>query len=178
MVVDVLRDNPGQLPPIAERIVDALAWFGQAVSDPAPGTRILRYVAALERLTLFGDRDKAVDPTGRATDKEAEKITKTVTERAAKLCALIGGSDLDEWRTRASEVYNARSRLAHGSWSPFDERLWPMAHEAELVAAEAIIQWLMIAVGAPLRDVNMSYRRLEKWLETLMADKLSRPAPK
>ena len=41
----------GKKSEISSRVIDALGWFGEAAFEPAPGTKIVKYVLALERLS-------------------------------------------------------------------------------------------------------------------------------
>jgi hypothetical protein len=41
----------GVLPPLHQRVVDSLVWYGEAVAEPQPHTRLLRCMASLARIS-------------------------------------------------------------------------------------------------------------------------------
>lgn len=130
-----------KLTPLSQRLFDAVTWFGQAVSDTAPGSRILKFIAAAERISLF--------------DERRGKISKRVVERIATLC-LQPGDDFVSICDQVREVYRRRSDLAHGTTSPYDKALLPIARAAERFARHAIIQFHFLAAGQPIRDPSLT----------------------
>jgi hypothetical protein len=147
------------IPPLAQRVLDAMSWFGQAASDPAPGTRLLKYVAAVERLTLYG--------------KES-RITAKVCERVATLCCKDGGRDFNSLSKRMREIYKARSELTHGKWSPYADSLSLKAYRAEGIVQDVIFNFLSLAVGAPLRDAAITNASMRKVFVKFKEQKLAK----
>ena len=89
-----------------QRLLDALNWFGQAVVEQNPGAKIVKYTAALERLTMTGHVEAGIETlvikrvlmlNQDRTDKTEEQIQKDL-----------------------GELYQCRSDLMHGSLSPYD----------------------------------------------------------
>jgi len=85
---------------IAERMIDALRWFGEAAFEPAPGTQIVKFVAALERLTTT-----------------EQLSTRTFCARIA-LLSWDDEHTLEQRFWDANAIYDARSRVVHGDLSP------------------------------------------------------------
>jgi len=87
---------------LEERLLDALTWNGEAISEQAPGIKVIKFMSAFERLTLTGER---------------EKITERVTTRSAWLIHCCWKEDR---RKDLLRLYKLRSRLIHGAKSPGD----------------------------------------------------------
>ncbi len=89
----------GKKSEISSRLIDALGWFGEAAFEPAPGTKIVKYVLALERLTT--------------TTLFSPHIFCT---RVA-LMAAQNDSQFEQCYWDAYAVYAARSQVVHGGIS-------------------------------------------------------------
>ena len=100
--------SPHQPTELCERWLDALNWCGQAVSEPLPSAQIVKYTAALERLTI--------------TKKTTPDADKGVTESVARRVAILAVSDQQESFEavckNARTIYAWRSKLMHGRSSP------------------------------------------------------------
>ena len=129
-----------KLPPIAQRLLDAATWYGEAVSDRAAGTRLVKYVAALERLTIFGEHGT---------------VTALVKNRGALLCC-DGPHDIKSWGKKIDRVYNARSRQVHGGRSPYDPGLNKMAAEASEIARMGILQFMLMTIHSDLESPSIT----------------------
>ncbi len=93
---------------IATRWLDALNWYGQAVSERIPSAQIVKYVATLERLTIT-----------EKTPPDADRgVTDAVTRRAAMFASFGDEEELNTARTEARDLYGWRSDLMHGRNSP------------------------------------------------------------
>lgn len=85
---------------VADRIIDALTWFGDAAFESAPGIQIVNFVAALERLTTT----------------EWFK-----THLFCSRIAFLAHNDEADFEKRywdAYTIHNARSAVIHGGRSP------------------------------------------------------------
>jgi len=104
----------GKRSEIANRLIDALSWFGEAAFEPAAGTQIVKFVAALERLTT------------------TEQLR---TRFFCARIALLSYDDENSFDQRfwdAHAIYNARSRVVHGDISPTNttfQRHLRLAHD-------------------------------------------------
>src|SRR6266567_469608 len=85
---------------IANRLIDALSWFGEAAFEIEPGTQIVKFVLALERLT---------------TTEWLQ--TRSFCARMALLCH-DDDHDFDRHFWDALTIYDARSDVVHGRISP------------------------------------------------------------
>jgi hypothetical protein len=89
----------GKKSEIASRLIDALEWFGEAAFELPPGTQIVKYVLALERLST------------------------TEIFRPDKFCTRVGlmsaqnDSEFERCYWNAYTVYAARSLVVHGGVS-------------------------------------------------------------
>ncbi|BAC91310.1 HEPN domain-containing protein [Gloeobacter violaceus] len=121
--------DPSRTDQLNQRILDALSWHGQAVREILPSAKIVKFVAALERLTIT---------------KRTEDLRKTVSRRTALLLLGMPQNDpsyLKEFDHNCAEaqfVYDVRSDLMHGNRSPFDPELGVVAVKAASVAQSAI----------------------------------------
>lgn len=121
--------NPNNSSHLKQRFLDALAWYGQAVSEQTPSAQIIRYVAAWERITT--------------TKREDEYLSQIVTRRTA-LLSIDKDRGFQERLKNAKEVYNCRSRLMHGTCSPFDKALQTISSLAEEVTRKILFKSLEI----------------------------------
>jgi hypothetical protein len=124
------------------RLIDALDWFGQAVCETQPAAKVVKYAAALERLTMTGH--------------VAAGIENLVIRRVL----LLNGDRKDK---SASEIeqelrifYECRSNLMHGSISTTDPSVatvlrigWETTRWSILKAAQLF--WVIRANGPPTR---------------------------
>lgn len=111
---------------LGSRLLDAAAWFGDAVREESPAAQIIKAVTALERLVMTSEHDD---------------ISKTVSQRGAAIRFEPGGPKaFEELKSELSEAYEMRSRLAHGSISPFDPEVAAFA-PACLQRIEEVIRW-------------------------------------
>jgi hypothetical protein len=102
-------------PPLCVRFMDALHWFGEAVTENSRGARIVKFVTAIERLCGTGiEKDDAGNVRG---------VTDIVTTRAAILYSVFEGVQFDDAKEKIAKIYDCRSDLVHGSVSPFDEKV-------------------------------------------------------
>ncbi len=152
--IDTIVD-PSLDRPLANRLIDAMSWYGQAVREDSDAGRIVKSVTALERLLLTNERD----------EKQA-----TVSERGAALACLPGSRfDLAGWRERLKLAYGIRSKLVHGSISPFDPEVRLRAKWCVTLCEDVLKAGLHAfkAIGA-LNAVG-SDKNLGVWFEELIA---------
>lgn len=92
-----------------QRLLDALEWFGQAVQEPESAAAVVKYTAALERLTM--------------TSHVQHGIEKLVIRRVLLLNQDREDKALQEIERELGDLYECRSNLMHGSMSPTDPRI-------------------------------------------------------
>ena len=96
---------------IATRWLDALNWYGQAVEERVPSAQIVKYVAALERLTI----------TEETPTDDDRGLTSAVTRRSALFAAGTDDAARMERLLEARDLYRRRSKLMHGQQSPISK---------------------------------------------------------
>ena len=96
-------DKPDEL---NQRLLDALHWFGQALLEQNAAAKIVKYTAALERLTM-------------TRKLEAGEIEKCIVERVTMLNQDRPDKTGEQIRKEMGKIYQHRSDLMHGSLSPY-----------------------------------------------------------
>jgi hypothetical protein len=113
------RDEP------TTRLFDALRWFGDASFEESPGVQIVKWIAALERLT--------------ATDRLYKGVTHNFCKRVALLASGLGAGKVTAAYRDAYRAYDLRSDVMHGSRSQDDEHLALNAGLVHDLTREAIL---------------------------------------
>ena len=89
-----------------QRLLDALNWFGQAIVEQNAGAKIVKYAAALERLTVTSHINSGIE----ALVIKRVRILNQDREDKAR----------EQIEKDIGDVYQCRSDLMHGSLSPYD----------------------------------------------------------
>lgn len=152
------------LPPLYQRVVDALTWFGQGARETENAVKIVKYVIAVERMVQC----KSVE--------EADS-TERFSERVGTLCSMFEGWSFEEWAEKAREGYRTRSSLVHGSISPSDARLRKSASIAEEVAQGVIVGALDFFQFLGLESQDWKADTLNNAFEDLVAKQRSLQSP-
>jgi hypothetical protein len=161
--------DSGRKIPLCRRFVDALAWYGDAVSEPSPASKVVKYVSAMERMTVTG---KEFDENGKE-----RSIAEIVVRRAAMLCLHPGGNVIAVAKD-IEKIYECRSDILHGSLSPFDESISNTAQAAETVARILLLSGLEIFGLKGLEDAKFTDTRLREYYLILEKEFLSAVSPK
>lgn len=140
--------------PLSQRFVDALSWYGDAVSEPVPASKVVKYVSAMERMTVTGKEW--------GENKEKRSTTEILTRRSAILCLNPGKGNLESLVKQIEEIYECRSEILHGSLSPFDESISEMAEWAEFSARIVLLSGLEFFESLGLDDPKFTDRQLRK----------------
>lgn len=137
---------------LAARYLECARWFGEAVRDDAPFSKIVKYITAIERGVVAGSRSS---------------LKTTVATRVSDLLytTLEGVS----WHQTFEDVRNAyrlRSDLVHGTVSPFDDSVKAgVANCGEL--AENTLRVLLFRLSAQLTDTKISERDYASWFSEI-----------
>jgi len=107
---------------LADRLIDAFYWFGEAARDNNENAQIIKLVTAMERLVTLSDKD----------------ITNNFCNRIACTIAAYHG-DLDRWKSDLSKIYDLRSNLVHGSRSLYKSYDLPLDFNPFQLAYRAIL---------------------------------------
>jgi len=140
-IAPLLDDSPTD--ELHRRLVDALDWFGQALQEPAPGAAVVKYTAALERLTM--------------TSFVENGIERLVVSRVLLLNQDRTDKPLAQIKEDLEQLYECRSRLMHGSVSPHDKSVSKVLRSAWLAT-----QWSICTATqlfALLRERGAANRR-------------------
>jgi Apea-like HEPN len=151
--LEPIRD-PAVKRPLATRLTDAVGWFGDAVREGSPAAQVVKAVTALEALVMTGER---------------EEIAAEVSARAAALCFdPERDSTFEEVNEQMSHAYDMRSRLAHGSLSPFDAEVAQYAPQCLHWAERAIGGALVLFESYDLLDRDLSCKQLKEGMARLI----------
>jgi len=107
------------------RLLDALRWFGDASFEESGGVQIVKWIAALERLT--------------ATERLYKGMTHNFCKRVALLASGLGTGRVERAYRDAQRAYDLRSDVMHGSRSQDDELLSRNVGLVHDLTREAII---------------------------------------
>jgi len=114
------------LPLIADRFVDACAWYGDAAREPSQAAAAVKYVTVIERLLWTGER---------------RGVTKRVAERLAALCFSTETWNFSEIATEVHDAYDLRSSLLHGRISKSDPGIGRRLRLCERHAQDLLHVW-------------------------------------
>lgn len=150
--IDGLID-PQSMRPLQRRFLDALKWFGDGVGEASLAARLTKYVFAWERLVIAAERRTGAE----------NNLTTNVCNRTVHLCEYTIGDRGPDLRGTIAKVYDARSRLAHGSASPWDRsHVEDLAFASEQLTVRALFgalrhYWLLSQGGGSDADLEASF---------------------
>jgi hypothetical protein len=146
--------DPSIQRPMGSRLVDAAAWFGDAVREPSTAAQIITAVTGLEALVMTG---------------EHEDITDLLSSRAAAVAYHpCGEKTFAELEAELRRAYAMRSRLTHGSLSPFDPEVEAFAPACLRLAEEVICAGLELFETEGLIDNPRTSRELAHGFDQLV----------
>ncbi|QDX24798.1 hypothetical protein FPZ54_01280 [Sphingomonas suaedae] len=149
--------DPGLTRPLSHRFLEAIHWYGEAVRDPNPAARVVKYITALERMLM--------------TEGRNEEIAPTISERVAALCCERGSiASHTQWRADAQAAYALRSKLVHGSLSPTSKRITDELGTVARVSQYGIVGALTLLGDRGLTDANASSVKLSRFYDAFVAD--------
>jgi len=148
-------------PPLCIRFIDALSWYGDAVSERSYAAKIVKFVTSIERITGTGIEK---DDGGRE-----RSVTEIVTNRSSILHSITSGEILSESKLKVFDIYECRSNLVHGSLSPFDESCVAYAHKAGEISRMVLLAGLDYFSSLGLDDLSISQKQLKNNYKTLEA---------
>jgi hypothetical protein len=145
--------DPGVMSAHRDRWLDALNWYGQAVSERQSAAKLVKFVAALERLTV-------------TEESGTEHVTEIVTGRTAFLA-----SHYDTTRPNLGEdtreIYRWRSDLMHGRTSPLAEGIGDVLRLAYEVVRLALFGALVLFQTLE-REGKGTSTALEQWFRDVV----------
>ncbi len=141
--------------PLCSRFIDALSWYGDAVSEQSYAAKIVKYVTAIERLVGTGE-------------EKGRGVTEIVTTRASIIYSIATEESFDISKEKVSKIYTCRSDLVHGSKSPFDDSCIDFAYKAEeisrmvlLIGLDYFSLWGIDSMDITQRNLREKYNELE-----------------
>ena len=145
---------PGAKSDHRDRWLDALNWYGQAVSERLPSAQLVKYVAALERLTV-------------TKESGSNNVTDIVTRRTALLSVQFDlVPDILKARKDARTIYRWRSNLMHGRSSPLTKNILSVVQLADSITQKAIFGALALYIDLELKGKSKS-KDLEQYFSDL-----------
>jgi hypothetical protein len=134
------KAQSGNRDEVTNRLLDALKWFGDASFEESGGVQIVKWIAALERLT--------------ATERMRQGITHNFCKRVALLAAGLGKGNVEVAYRDARTAYDLRSDVMHGSRSQDDQHLMMNTGLVHDLTREAILGALAVhhLLGTIIRD--------------------------
>lgn len=148
-------------PHLCARFMDALYWYGDAIAERSPPAKILKFVNAIERIC--------------GTGKEAG-VTELVITRAAIIYARPGQKTFAEAAAEVAAIYDCRSKLVHGSLSPFDDSVRRQVVKTHDITRFVLLGGLDRFHALGLEDCKFRERDLRRYYQALAAQE--RPPPK
>lgn len=134
------KGQSGNRDEATNRLLDALRWFGDASFEESGGVQIVKWIAALERLT--------------ATERLRRGITQNFCMRVALLAAGLGKGNVASAYRDARTAYDLRSDVMHGSRSQNDRHLLINTGLVHDLTREAMLGALAVHhfLGTVVRD--------------------------
>ena len=128
---------------VTNRLLDALKWFGDASFEESGGVQVVKWIAALERLS--------------ATERLDSGITHRFCKRVALLASGLGAGHVEKAYRDARKAYDLRSDVMHGSRSQDDEYLLINTGLVHDLTREAILGALAIhhLLGTKIGNVRI-----------------------
>jgi hypothetical protein len=139
-----------ELTPAARRFLDSIWWFGDGVRETRRGAKIVKFLTAVECLTITS---------------ESDEIASVLSKRVGALLASEDDPNAHiEWSRKAKRSYSQRSLIIHGHISPNDQSIDQSLYSCERVAAESIFAMGSIA-GENIMSADATDSNVEEWFE-------------
>lgn len=146
--------HPDLARPVSRRFLDAASWFGEAARETSPAAKIVKYVTALERMVMTDEKDD---------------IARLVSERVAALNAAFRMTEDQQTCAKdAKEIYDLRSKLVHGSMSPYAAEVRQGIGMAAKLGSSTLLSALCGLGDQALRRDDINTRKLAKWYDDVV----------
>ena len=137
------------VPLLYQRLIDALWWYGEAVCEPLPNVKVIRYANALE--VFLGT--------------SAQDISHQLALRASYLCSDDVLAEGTEWYDKVKRFYDARSRLVHGRLSPMDLEIDEYVALGEQLTSKVLMEGLSWTMYLAHQNHRMGEREIARHFE-------------
>ena len=142
----------GRSRPIAGRVLDAAAWYGDACRETNVASQVVKFVTGVERLMV----------TKRRADGELAAV---LNERVAAICTEPGNrQDRNRWRETTKRIYQLRSDLVHGSVARTDLTFSGMSMSVSQWARECILT-MVSYLRDGLEGEPVSEKEVDQWFD-------------
>lgn len=111
---------------LADRLIDAFYWFGDASRDNNSSAQVVKLVTAMERLVTVKNKEKNED------------ITENFCHRVSCLIAIYH-SEIEERYEESKKIYKLRSNFVHGSQSIYKTYDTELGFDPFKLAYQAIL---------------------------------------
>ncbi|KEO58645.1 hypothetical protein SMB34_12925 [Thalassospira permensis NBRC 106175] len=142
--------------PLAGRLTDALAWYGEATRDNNYASQTVKYVTAMERLLI-------------TSSKEGLEVSSIFRNRGAALVSFLSNEPYSDLYENFKKVYDVRSSIVHGSESPTKSFYNINGLQPDELAARVIIAFAFFCKEEGLKAENVSDKIIEKSFDDLEA---------
>lgn len=149
---------------LTRKLLNALIWFDDAVTDTGWGAQIAKFVNCVECLVSCGER---------------RDLAARVSERIATLVSAWPDEDgFDETLAKMKRVYTVRSELVHGSRDPLDLELGYVVQNAAHLAHMAIVAFIDFARVVGVDRTDYDHKMLAADLANIKGNALRAEAAK
>lgn len=149
-------------PHLCARFTDALHWYGDAIAERSQPAKIVKFVNAIERIC--------------GTGKEPG-VTELVITRAAIIYARAAQKTFAEAEAEVDAIYDCRSKLVHGSLSPFDDTVRRQVVKTHDITRLVLLGGLDRFHALGLEDSKFSERDLRRYYQELAVQETLPPKP-
>lgn len=125
---------------VSERFIDAVHWFGLAMRDPEPSSRLIMMIMAIERFLL---------------PLKVSGIESAVRSRSEPFI------EWEKHNRRVQAIYEARGKLAHGQLSARAPEVVEACRDAQKLAQAVLVEVLCYCDHRALRDMNVTLEMMQ-----------------
>jgi hypothetical protein len=142
--------------PLAQRLIDAAKWYGDASREEFPASQIVKFITAMERIL---------------TTEKNPHLYQAFCDRGSALISYPEPEKAEEVRKRLGRVYSVRSNFVHGSRSPTDGRYAAFYRDAAELSRELIlVAMLIFSKNNNIPDRVFSSKRLGKSYDAIVSE--------
>jgi hypothetical protein len=153
-----------RIPALYSRLLVGLWWYGEGVAEPHDHAKVVRFATAME---AFLGTPSSPDAKCVACGK-AEGIVEQLARRAGSLCGHETSEGAAKWECDVRVFYNARSRLVHGEWAPFDAKVRKFALMGERLARRVLLEGLSWSHYVSEQNFRMSSREIGRYFDEVL----------
>jgi hypothetical protein len=162
-----------KIPALYRRLLVALWWYGEGVAEPHDHAKAVRFAIAME--AFLGT---PANPDARCvTCGKVEGIVEQVARRAGHLCGYGSPEVAAKWVREVRDFYNARSRLVHGDWAPYDAKVRKFALMGERLCRSVLLEGLSWSHYVALQDLRVPPSEIGRYFDEVLPKWSPKEAP-